>query len=308
VRTGDSPPKFGFIDIRDGYEEINSGAFAVVSAYFKLNYNAEYLRRHLAPFEFAKISPLGFWFPIRLPRWYSVPLTLLKRVRAAAGAQKVLRPHAVYRDLRFNLAELRLPRLEYITEDSAHRTERRFDLFWKVNLWRGELTKASAQRFAVMQILDRVRASTPYRLEYGFVDSPAARMHCPKYVLPTPSTRKAYLQNLARSKIGIVTRGLKDSLNWGIGEHLAMKRFVLCERHVNTTYRQLENGRHVVFFESDLSDLEEKVRYYLTHDEEREEIAAAGRQFFDTVCAPVAQARHVLRTLIDQEAVRQHGL
>jgi len=60
-----------------------------------------------------------------------------------------------------------------------------------------------------------------------------------------------------------------------------MRRFLLAERPINTTYMPLEDGRQAVFFKSDLTDLE-KVRYYVAHDDERERIATGAREFLET--------------------------
>ncbi len=287
------------VDIRDSNEEINLAALERATVYFKLNFNRDRLKERLAPDQLSKVHPLAIWFPVRTATWTEVPEAVVRSFRAAVSSSG---PDLgdVSRTLRFNLGGLRLPRLEYFTRILADEPARDFDLFWKTRAWSVELAKASAQRAAVMEALDRVRSSNRFRLLYGFMDTAVARQYYPDRVLETSSSKKDYLRTLSRSKIGIVTRGLRDSLNWGIGEHLAMGRFAFCERPVNTMYQPLVDGKHVVFFESDLSDFEEKIRHYLSHDAEREAIAAEGRRFFDTVCAPEAQARYLL-TVVQQE-------
>jgi len=46
--------------------------------------------------------------------------------------------------------------------------------------------------------------------------------------------------------------------------------------------------------ERDLSDMEEKINYYLAHDDERLQIAANGRAYYDAYVAPEAMARYVI--------------
>jgi spore maturation protein CgeB len=57
------------------------------------------------------------------------------------------------------------------------------------------------------------------------------------------------------------------------------------------------HGHEAVFVQDDLSDLVEQVNYYCDHDEEREKIAAAGRQKFLQHHTTVARARYVLDAL-----------
>src|SRR6201999_1718688 len=86
-------------------------------------------------------------------------------------------------------------------------------------------------------------------------------------------------------------------LSWRIGEHLAMRRFVFLERFFNTPRVPIQDGKHAVFFEPDLSDFSEKLRWYLTHDAVREQIAAAGGDYFAMYCAPDRQVAGMLETL-----------
>jgi hypothetical protein len=291
----------GLVDLRDGNDEIHTAALDLVAAYFKLNYSRSRLEERLNPGQLARVHPIGLWFPIRIAGWRDVPEEVSRAVRVASDDRSGWK--RFYRTLRFQLSGLKLPPLEYWTETLANEPVREWDLFWKPRAWSGELAKASARRHAVMKELDELKSSTPYRMLYGFMNTPVARRHYPDHVLNGSSSKKDYLRTLSRSKIGIVTRGLRDSLNWGLGEHLSMRRFLLCERPVNTTHRPFEDGKHAVFFESDLSDLREKAAYYMAHAAEREAIAQQGRDFFDAVCAPASQARHILKVLSERPAM-----
>ena len=44
----------------------------------------------------------------------------------------------------------------------------------------------------------------------------------------------------------------------------------------------------------DLSDLVEKIDYYLANDEARNEIAKNGKEYYENYLSPAAQARYVL--------------
>ncbi len=290
--------RVGFLELRDGFEELNMPALELADAYFKFNYNPAHLDAHAPSAVRSKIHPLAFWFPIRLVRAARLPVDGLRAARAAllCGASGL---PLVREDFPFGLrtfaASLRFPFLEEYTDAFANHPERTRDFFWKVSAWRSD--HATAERLEVMKILDRIRSRTTYRMAYGFVGTPHARAHFPEYVLPTESGRRGYLRDVAGAHMSLVTHGVKDCFSWRMGEHLALRRFALVERPINLTREPFVDGHHAVFFDSDLSDLEEKVSYYLEHDEERERIAVNGREFFDSICAPAPQARYLVESL-----------
>ncbi len=139
-------------------------------------------------------------------------------------------------------------------------------------------------------------------MDYGFVDAAHARAQFPQRVLGTDATRRGYLRDLASASMSLVTHGVKDCFSWRMGEHLALRRFALFERPVNETRVPLVEGKNAAFFESDLSDLADKLRFYLDRPAERERIALAGREFFDSTCVPEVQAQAFIDTLRGADA------
>ena len=83
-----------------------------------------------------------------------------------------------------------------------------------------------------------------------------------------------------------------------MGEHMAMGKFALVERPLNKTYVPLSEGKDVVYFENDLSDLDHKLVYYLHHDEERRAIANRSKQYFDQYCRPEVQIKYMINNLM----------
>ncbi len=63
-------------------------------------------------------------------------------------------------------------------------------------------------------------------------------------------------------------------------------------RDVTLPFANPQDGIHYVTFDG-LDDLVSKVRYYLTHDEEREAIANAGRDFFKQIYDPIAHGKEI---------------
>lgn len=86
-----------------------------------------------------------------------------------------------------------------------------------------------------------------------------------------------YLTMIAQSKIAISVRGHgRDTVRrWEIPAYNTCMFY--CDPCLMTPY-EFEDGKHVVYFKEDLSDLREKLDYYLSHDKEREEIARNGRE------------------------------
>jgi hypothetical protein len=60
----------------------------------------------------------------------------------------------------------------------------------------------------------------------------------------------------------------------------------------------LEPGVHYVAVADDLSDLIEKCRYYLEREDERESIAAAGRDYFDRYLHGDQVGGYLARTIL----------
>jgi hypothetical protein len=90
-----------------------------------------------------------------------------------------------------------------------------------------------------------------------------------------------YAELIRRSKINLNFPGGPDGYDQVKGrvfETLA-SRSLLMERKNSATSQYLTDGKHYITFENE-SDLEEKIRYYLKHEEEREQIANDGYSLF----------------------------
>ena len=66
-----------------------------------------------------------------------------------------------------------------------------------------------------------------------------------------------------------------------IGEFLGLGTCLMAPRYTTSLPVPLVPGVHYVAIANDLSDLVDKTRHYLSHDDERERIAQAGSDYFD---------------------------
>ncbi len=78
-------------------------------------------------------------------------------------------------------------------------------------------------------------------------------------------------------------------------EILNLGEFLLTQEYENFFgIKEPVNKKHCVFFKEDGSDLIELIKYYLEHEDEREEIAKNGKKFFEENCHPRALVKYML--------------
>lgn len=90
---------------------------------------------------------------------------------------------------------------------------------------------------------------------------------------------KEYLTGIAQSKIALCVRGHgRDTVrHWEIPAYETL--MMICDPGIYIP-NDFEDGKHAVFFKEDLSDLKDKIDYYLEHDDDRKRIAKAGKEHF----------------------------
>lgn len=85
-----------------------------------------------------------------------------------------------------------------------------------------------------------------------------------------------YIEKINQSKIFATCNIQNAALNGRYSEVLACGTFLLATRPEDLERGGYKDGEHLVIYKNDFSDLEDKIRYFLKHDKEREEIAANG--------------------------------
>lgn len=295
--------RMALIDNRDGADSFREDALASVDRYFKFNH-CPAIQASMGLARRDKVRPTGFYCPVRIDPPWRVPLALAHFARAVVQAQPTYSIQTL-KDIRMALRyrwywhNLRFPFYEHYVDELATGTPSRWDLFWNVTFWPGEMDRATAQRTKILEMLKEIALAQRLSISAGFVDSPKAREHALALTMIPTLPHKAYLREVAQSWSSIVSRGLKACFSHRIAEHLMLRRFAFMERFQNESYAPLEEGKHVVFFEPDLSDFREKVTYYLQRKDEMMTMANAARAHFDAHHAPERQADYMIRTLLD---------
>lgn len=87
-----------------------------------------------------------------------------------------------------------------------------------------------------------------------------------------------------------------------IGEFLGLGSCLIAPRYTTSLPVPLEPNVHYVAIARDLSDLLDTCRHYLSHDEEREKIAHAGREYFNRFLDCDQLAHYYVRNILDRLA------
>jgi len=91
-------------------------------------------------------------------------------------------------------------------------------------------------------------------------------------------THGEYVRYINKSKIAIISTNVFNSPNMKFTEFTSCGTFVLADKPQDFDELGFKDGEHLVLYK-DISDLKDKIKYYLNHDEEREEIAINGMNF-----------------------------
>lgn len=110
--------------------------------------------------------------------------------------------------------------------------------------------------------------------------------------------RAAFLKELTRARIAIDLPG-NGAFCHRLVNGLAIGCCIVGPRPTNDFPAPIDDGVHAAWTRPDLADLVERCDHYLTHDGEREAMAAAARDWFDRHLHPDAMAAYYLRVLVD---------
>ena len=67
---------------------------------------------------------------------------------------------------------------------------------------------------------------------------------------------------------------------------------------VTRAIKEIRPATEVILVTGSVSDLDEKLSYYLQHDEERRAIANRSKEYFDQYCRPEVQLKYMINNLM----------
>jgi len=88
-----------------------------------------------------------------------------------------------------------------------------------------------------------------------------------------------YVKKINESKIFVTYNTNEAELSGKYTEVMACGTFLLTNKPEDLSRLGYKNKQHLVLYKDDFSDLEDKIKYFLKHENEREEIAKNGMEF-----------------------------
>jgi hypothetical protein len=108
-----------------------------------------------------------------------------------------------------------------------------------------------------------------------------------------------FLREVAAARLGLHLPG-NGPFTHRVAEFLGLGTCMISLRFATELHVPLVPGTHYVEIADDLSDLAEKVRFYLAHERERDCIAAAGRDYFDNYLHADQIVSYYIRTIVNR--------
>jgi len=108
-----------------------------------------------------------------------------------------------------------------------------------------------------------------------------------------------FLREVAAARLSLHLPG-NGPFTHRIAEFLGLGTCMVAVRLATELHVPLVPGEHYVEIAEDLSDLREKIYYYLAHEEERARIAAAGRAYFDRYLHAEQLVAYYARMMMDR--------
>jgi len=129
------------------------------------------------------------------------------------------------------------------------------------------------------------------------------RLPIPEKIARKKFNYEHHLRLQCRSKICLDFPGVGGEWSWRFTEILGMGCFCLRTKPFHACPGEPQNCWGEI--NSDLSDLAEKIDYYLNNETEREQIAKNGLQYYEKYLSPEAQAKYILNILSENQAGMQ---
>ncbi len=108
-----------------------------------------------------------------------------------------------------------------------------------------------------------------------------------------------FLREIAAARLGLQLPG-NGPFTHRVPEFLGLGTCMISVRFATELHVPLVPGKHYVEIADDLSNLREKVRFYIENEQERNGIAAAGRDYFDKYLHADQMISYYIRTIMER--------
>ena len=257
-----------------------------VKCYFKVNYNENVVLADplIAPFA-NKIIPIPLVYPVRVskPRQFLPNLIPFHGQKWSVSAIKRRRRH---------LKEL-LPLQEY---RRLRQVPRDLDVFFLTTIYTSENhEEINAWRLAV---LEAISAYSHLKTHIGFVSNsenlppPFARFQ------HKPMPFEEYMSQLARSKIGLYTRGTFGALSFKFGQYFALGKAIVGEPLLNNRQNMYAYDHFSEQFNyTEPAEISGRIAEMVADSAELKQLSASNIATFEQHFTPIAVARQILDLL-----------
>lgn len=270
-------------DLLDIYPGYHFPLIERVRFYFKLNYNEEALDGipAIAPFRH-KILPVPIVYPLKVRQVRSL-LPKLSPIGGKRWPQSAIKRRMKHLQRLLPLQEYR--RLRQLPRD--------LDLFFITTIYTGHShDEISAWR---LEVLEAISSYSQLKTIIGFIsnadDLPKSLARFQLQHMPF----ETYMANLARSKIGLYTRGTFGALSFKFGQYFALGKPIVGEPLLNNSPERYNYDRFADQFNfSDPKDIAARIADLAANPVELQEIRETNTATFEKYFTPEAVARQII--------------
>lgn len=270
-------------DLPDVYPGYHLPLISKVDYYFKVNYYEEVVTGNLAVAPFAhKILPIPLVYPLRVSKWRSLrpPLTPWSGQRWPLGAAR--RRINKLRDL-ISLEDYR----------DMRQQERDLDLFFVTTIYMGrDHERINAWR---LELLQAIKSHTRLNTHVGIV-SKAEDLPGPFAAFQlAPMPFEKYMAQLARSKIGLYTRGTYGAVSFKFGQYFALGKPVVGEPLLNNRQQMYTYDLFAEQFNfTEPNEIAERIAELIANPRELQQLQDANTATFENHFTPKGVAKQIV--------------
>ena len=148
------------------------------------------------------------------------------------------------------------------------------------------------------QVVEIIRGRQDWK-SLACLEQTPNRPTVPKEIVGSVLPYLEHLKSQCRSKLCLAIQGagIRFGINGRVGEILGTGNCLILPKLEARMPESLEGS--AIILKKDLSDMEEKVDYYINNDEEREKIAKSGLTYYEKWLSPKAMCQNIINKVIN---------